>query len=240
MPHPLMCLVEIPYSTATPQHTLTPASRSFYNSAPHTQVPTAHTVGICLLDVSSGVCRAGCFTTADDPARSALAVALLTSDPSEAVAVRNSLSGATVTLLKQHFETKTAAGPGFSSSGGEDSVPGGRGVGGHVPGVSWLSPSAAGNLLVSPTAAALEGSLSDEQLQQLQQIAVTAAASISAQSSGSVASSRVADAAMTAVLAAVGVAVKQLQRCSLLSDVLPTLEVQPLEALTARGGMQPG
>jgi hypothetical protein len=95
-------------------------------------------------------------------------------------------------------------------------------------------------VLVSPTAAALEGSLSDEQLQQLQQIAATAAASISAKSSGSNAGSRMADAAMTAVLAAVGVAVKQLQRCSLLSDVLPTLEVQPLEALTARGGMQPG
>lgn len=102
----------------------------------------------------------------------------------------------------------------------------------QVPGVSWLPVSAAGNVLTYPTGSALEGTLSDVQLQQLQQIAAAAAAN----SSSSVA----AEAAAAAVLAALGVGVKQLERCSLLGDVLPTMEVQPLEALTAHGGAQPG
>lgn len=101
-----------------------------------------------------------------------------------------------------------------------------------MTGVSWLPVTAAGDVLTNPTGSALEGTLSDVQLQQLQQIAAAAAASSS--------SRLAAEAAAAAVLGAVGVGVKQLARCSLLADVLPTMEVQPLEALTARGGVQPG
>lgn len=241
MPHPLMCIVEIPYSTA-PQHTY--PQHPFYSTTPTAPTATAHAVGICILDISSGVCRVGTFSTADDPARSALAVALLMADPSEAVAVRNSLAGATVTLLKRHFEIKTAAGPGFSSSGGSSGSSGGSDGGcgdrarGQVPGVSWLPTSVAGNVIGDPTGAVLEGCLSEEQLQQLRQIAAQAAVAVNTSSSSS--SRQAAESAAAAVLAAVGVGVKQLERCSLLSDVLPTLEVQPLEALTAHEGVQPG
>lgn len=241
MPHPLLCLAEVPYSTAPfPQHTPPSGSRPFASAAPSPSAAAAHAaaVGICLLDISSGVCRVGCFSTADDPARSALAVALLMSDPSEAVAVRSSLSPATLTLLKRHFEARTAAGPSFScSSGGSSDWEGGSG--GHAAGVSWLSAAAAGNVLSSPTAV-LEGCVSPEQMQQLQQVAAQTGAAVSAHNTSSGGAASAAEAAMTAVLAAAVVAVKQLQRCSLLSDVLPTLEVQPLEALTAHGGMQPG
>jgi hypothetical protein len=156
-------------------------------------------------------------------------------DPAEAVAVRNSLAGSTVTLLKHHFGIKTAAGPGFGSSGSNGGGSTGRvenRVRGQVTGVSWLPVTAAGDDLTNPTGSALEGTLSDVQLQQLQQIAAAAAASSS--------SRLAAEAAAAAVLGAVGVGVKQLARCSLLADVLPTMEVQPLEALTARGGVQPG
>lgn len=219
------------------------SSRGFCSAASTTTKPSQHAaaVGICVLDISSGVCRAGAFSTADDPARSALAVALLMADPSEAVAVRNSLTAATVALLKQHFEIKAAAGPGFSGSSGSDG--GGDRARGQVPGVSWLPASAAGNVISDPTRAVLQWCLNEEQLQALQQIAAQAAAAVSnasssASGSGSLAA---ADAAAAAVLDAVGVGVKQLERCSLLSDVVPTLEVQPLEALTARGGgLQPG
>lgn len=221
------------------------SSRSFCSAASTTTNPSQHAaaVGICILDISSGVCRAGAFSTADDPARSALAVALLMADPSEAVAVRNSLTATTGALLKQHFEVKAAAGPGFSGSSGSDGGFGGGRARGQVPGVSWLPASTAGNVISDPTRAVLQRCLNEEQLQALQQIAAQAAATVSnasssASGSGSLAA---ADAAAAAVLAAVGVGVKQLERCSLLSDVAPTLEVQPLEALTARGGgLQPG
>jgi hypothetical protein len=175
-------------------------------------------------------------------------------DPSEAVAVRNSLAGATVTLLRSHFEVKAAAGSAFSSSSG-DRHPGDKSDG-HTSGMSWLPLSAAA-VLGNPTGAVLQSALNEVQLQDLQQIAAQAAAAAAVKSastsSGSRSGSNVTsssrgynqpggafEAAVTAVLAAVAVGVKQLERCSLLQDVLSTLEVQPLEALTAHAGVQPG
>jgi hypothetical protein len=244
-----MCVVEVPYSP-TAQHNPPGSSRRNGFAAPSTSAAaaasTAHAVGICVLDISSGVCRVGCFSTADDPARSALAVALLMCDPSEAVAVRNSLAGATVTLLKSHFEVKAAAGSAFGSSSGDGHS--GDKSDGHTLGMSWLPLSAAA-VLSNPTGAVLQSALNGAQLQELQHIAAQAAAAVSGTSTSSGSSSSrgysnqpggAFEAAATAVLAAVAVGVKQLERCSLLQDVLPTVEVQPLEAPTAHAGVQPG
>lgn len=240
MPHPLMCIAEIPYSTAatnTQQHHLPQPGSCFYASpAAATTAPAAGTaaaLGMCVLDISSGVCRLGCFTTADDPARSALAVALLMSDPAEAVAVRNNLSGATAALLKQHFEGKTAAAGPLGFGGGAGGVECSGKVSGQVPGLSLL-PATAAAALSNPSGAVLERALSAEQLQQVQQMAAQAAAAAAASSSRAA-----GEAAGTAVLAALAVGLKQLERCSLATEVLPTLE---LEALTTHGASstQPG
>jgi len=241
MPHPLLCLVEVPFSTAAAA--AGQSNTMFARAAPAIPPPAAAgaaAVGICVLDITSGVCRVGCFNTADDPSRSALAVALLMVDPSEAVAVRNNLAAATVTLLKQHFELKLPSGPGFGSNGSSDGGSSDR-ASGFLPGVSWLPASAASGVL-GPTEAVLQGSLSEEQLHQLQHIAASAAAAANAPGGGSRggAGAAAASAAACAVLSAAAVGVRQLERCSLSADVLPTLEVQPLEALTTQGGTQPG
>lgn len=234
MPHPLLCLVEVPFSTAAA------APQSYIASAAPPPAAGCAAVGICVLDISSGVCGVGCFNTADDPARSALAVALLMVDPSEAVAVRNNLAAATVALLKQHFELKMPSGPGFGSNGGSDGGSSDR-ASGFLPGVSWLPASAASGVLGNPTEAILQGSFSQEQLQQLQHIAASAAAAVNAPlAGGGSRGGAAASAAACAVLSAAAVGVRQLERCSLSGDVLPTLEVQPLEALTTQGGAQPG
>jgi hypothetical protein len=144
-------------------------------------------------------------------------------DPSEAVAVRNSLAGATATLLKRHFDSKGSSSS--SASGWAAAV---------APGLSLLPPSVAAAVLGQPTQ--LLATMLQEQQQQQLQAAVTAAAALAAGSSNSSAP----DAAAGAMFAAVAVGVKQLQRCGLAADVLPCLQLAQLEPLSVFGTRQPG
>lgn len=186
-------------------------------------------IGLCVLDVSSGNCQAGTFCTTADPARSALAAALLMYDPVECVAVRNSLHAATVALVRQHCESKgTAQGLGVDGLGcGSGSKLGGV----HIPGLSWLPHAAAAAVLQEP-ASLLQQLLPAESLQQLE--AVVQASSRGPDNSIDKGRSSLA------LLSAVAVAVAQLQRCSMSHAVLPTLEISAIEGLGKSIGQNPG
>lgn len=228
----IMCITELPISNS---HTTTSSSqrRTAHGQCEMNNSPdssnSGSVIGVCVLDVSSGHCQAGVFSTADDPARSALAAALLMYDPIECIAVRSSLHSATVTLVVRHCEFKGAAqglcvdGFGSSSSGC-----GGR----HIPGLSWLPPAATAVVLQEP-AQLLQQLLPEQSLQQLQEVAQAAR-------SGSCNAADQGGRTRLAVLSAVAVAVMQLQRCSLSEDVLPTLELSALKGLGKSAAQNPG
>jgi hypothetical protein len=171
--------------------------------------PAAGTViGLCLLDVASGQCHVGSFSTASDTSRATLAAALLLHDPVECIALRNNLHGSTATLVTRHCELKGCSAAGSSSGSG-------LAAGKHVPGLSWLPASAAATVLGSPMQLLAE-QLPLEASQQLQELLADAGRS---------------GAAAAAAAGALAVAVKQLQRCSLAGDVLPTLQLAGLEGM---------
>jgi hypothetical protein len=140
-------------------------------------------------------------------------------DPVECIALRNNLHGATSTLVTRHCELKgcTAAGAGVSSSSGGIGVLAGK----HVPGLSWIPASAAPAVLSSPMHLLAEHLPSDA-AQQLQELLVDAGSG----------------AAAAAAAGALAVAVKQLLRCSLAADVLPTLQLARLDGMARAAAAQ--
>lgn len=201
-------------------------TQHYSNTVSNTSSSAGSALGICVIDVSSGTCKTGVFSTAEDPARSALAAALMIHDPVECVAVRNCLHSATVTLLIRHCEIKgTAQGAGLDSSSG------GSGWSKHTPGLTWLPCSSAATVLQQPLHL-IEQALPAGALQQLQAVV--------ASSSSSGGSTCVEGEFSAALLSCVAVAVHQLQRCSLSDDVLPTLEIAALDGLVKPAARTPG
>lgn len=204
-----MCVTEVPLNTDS--------SHGKHRAAPACEISACSAstaIGLCIMDVSSGCCQAGIFSTAADPTRSALAAALLVFDPVECIAVRNSLRPGTVTLINRHCEFKGAA-QGLAVDSGSSSCAGAK----HVPGMSWLPPSAA--TVVQQPLQLLQQTLPNQALQQLQAVLDTTSSNLVQR-----------DAAETlAVLSAVALAVKQIQRCSLSDDVMPAWQVTALEGL---------
>jgi hypothetical protein len=134
-------------------------------------------------------------------------------NPVECIALRNNLHGATSTLITRYCVLKgcTAAGAGISSSRGGSAMLAGK----HVPGLSWLPASAASAVLSSPMQL-LADHLPHDAAQQLQILLADASSNASA---------------AAAAAGALAVAVKQLQRCSLAADVLPTLQLARLDGM---------
>lgn len=174
-------------------------------------------IGLCLLDVASGQCHVGSFSTAAGDSRAALATALLMHDPVECIALRNNLHGATATLVTRHCELKGCSAPGAAIGGSSGAA------GKHVPGLSWLPASAAAAVLGSPMQLLAEH-LPPQAAQQLQAL-------LSGPSSG---------AAAAAAAGALAVCVRQLQRCSLAADVLPTLQLAGLDGMATAAAAAQG
>jgi hypothetical protein len=229
---PILCIVELPInnssrSSATNQQQLLQQQRKAGSTlwvasaaAPAAAAADASgsVIGLCLLDVASGQCHVGSFSTAADASRAALATALLMHDPVECIALRNNLHGATSTLVTRHCELKgcSAAGAAITSSSS-----GSGAARKHVPGLSWLPASAAAAVLGGPMQLLAEH-LPPEAAQKLQELLAGAGSK----------------AAAAAGAGALAVAVKQLQRCSLAGDVLPTLQLAGLEGMARPAAAQ--
>eukprot|EP00878_Enallax_costatus_P030154 GHUV01032811.1.p2 GENE.GHUV01032811.1~~GHUV01032811.1.p2 ORF type:complete len:467 (+),score=156.57 GHUV01032811.1:2135-3535(+) len=220
----IMCITELPLVT----NTIGAGSRAYGTRTFDAASCSAGTaIGLCILDVSTGCCRAGTFSTAADPARSALAAALLMYDPVECIAVRNNLHPATATLITRHCEFKGAVqGLAVENSGISARAR-------HVPGLSWLPPSAAA--VVQEPSQLLQQMLPGQALKQLQAVLDT----IDGTGNGSSIMQR-GTGQPVAVLSAVAVAVKQIQRCILADDMLPTWDVTVLEGLGKSAAQNPG
>jgi len=193
-------------------------------------------IGLCVLDVASGQVPGQQLRTADDPARSALAAALLAADPVEIVAVRHDLYPATATLVRRHCEVNMGSSSGTTSAASWGEAASGSSIAAlrHVPGLSYMSAAAASKVLEAP-AAHLREVLPQQVWAKLQEgidsVAVPGPADeVLRHCAPGTAGTRQAQAAF----AAVAVAVWQLQRCKLNDSILPTLDLQVLQGLGNR------
>jgi hypothetical protein len=193
-------------------------------------------IGLCVLDVTSGQCQVSSCCTADDPARSGLAAALLAADPVEVVAVRDNLHPATATVVKRHCEINMGSSSSSSSPASWAEAANGSSSAAirHVPGLSYMSSLAASKVLEAP-ATHLREVLPPQIWAKLQDALDSEAVPGPADDGLRHRTHQTAGTWQAqAAFAAVAVAVWQLQRCKLDDSVLPTLDLQVLQGLGNR------
>lgn len=245
--HPIMCVVELPFSSTTTssfslhsqqqQQQLQPGSNSPCWETAAAVAACGSVIGVCVLDVASGQCHVGSFSTGTDSSRAGLAAVLLMHDPVECIAVRHNLMPATTALITRHCEIK-----GCSAGGTLSHHAGSSAAGKHVPGLSWLPVKEGAAVLGSPVQMLAE-ILPAGVMEQLNSVAATHGSISSGANGSSSVAARCGSAggtAFAAVASALAVAVVQLQRCSLAVDVLPTLQLSALESLGKQPGHGPG